>query len=172
MKIGASGPKKALLTAMAFWVLSLGGPSAGTELAVLRGLDTVFVVVEDLPPRAVELGLSADEIKDQTAACLKQAGLSVPTFSYEDGYLYIRVPVVMEAFSVEVSLREAVSLKRAGRKAVRAATWMKSVTGVHRDDGRVIKAALQEIIDGFIAGYRASTPAGKKPDRRTSLSPN
>lgn len=165
MKIGASGPTRALFTAMALWGLSLGGPSARTELPLLRGLDTLFVAVEDLPPRAVELGLSVDEIKDQTAARLKQAGLSVPAFSYEDAYLYIRVPVVMEAFSVEVSLREDVSLKRAGRKAVRAATWMKSVTGVHREDGRVIKAALQEIIDGFIADYRASSPAGKKPAR-------
>lgn len=164
MKI-AGGPTRVLFTAMALWSLGLGGQSARTDFPVLRGFDTLFVVVEDLPRRAIELGLSVDEIKDQMAAHLKQAGLSVPTFSYEDAYLYIRVPVVMEAFSVEVSLREVVALKRSGRKAVRAATWMKSVTGVHRDDGRMIKAALQEIIDGFIAEYRASSTDRKKTAR-------
>lgn len=165
MRIDAGGRARGLAAAMALWGLSLGGPPGTTERPILRGLDTLFVVVEDLPSRAAALGLSVDEIKDQTAARLKRAGLSVPSFSYEDAYLYIRVAVVMEAFSVEVSLREAVSLKRTGRKAVRAATWMKSVTGVHREDVRVIKAAVEEIIDGFIADLRASSPAGQKPAR-------
>jgi len=69
----------------------------------------------------------------------------------------------MEAFSVEVSLREVVAIKRNGRKAYRAATWMRSVTGVHRDDGRVIKTALQEIVEGFVNDVLASSAPGKRP---------
>ena len=124
----------------------------------LKGLEAVFVLVEDLPRGAVEIGLTTEKLKAVTESKLRQAGLSVPTFSYDDPYLYISIHVVDEAFSVEVSLRESVVVKRRRSMTGRAVTWLNSITGVHRGDGNLFLDGLQEILDAFISDFHKANP--------------
>ncbi len=136
--------------------------AADSNSLALKGITSVFVLVEDLPPGASEMGLTAEMIKNETESQLKRAGLSVPTFSYDDPYLYLKLSVVGEAFSVDVSLRDYVVLKRDRRITCAAAIWQKSITGVHRGDGRLFIEGLQEILDAFLNDFHTANP-GKKP---------
>jgi hypothetical protein len=86
----------------------------------------------------------------------------VPNFSYEDPYLDISVNVVNKAFSVEVSLRENVVLKRDKSISCRAATWSNSVTGVHSDDPSYIVDGLQALLDSFVHDYYRANPKNKQ----------
>jgi hypothetical protein len=122
----------------------------------------MFVLVEDLPQKAAEIGLTAERIKTETETKLREEGISVPDYSYEDPYLDISVNVVNMAFSVEVSLRESVVLKRDRSINCRAATWLNSVTGVYSDDPNYIVAGLQALLDSFLHDYYRANPKNKR----------
>lgn len=136
--------------------------TADSNFLALKGIKSVFVLVEDLPPGATKMGLTTEMIKNETESKLKREGLSVPTFSYDDPYLYLRLSVVDEAFSIDVSLRDYVVLKRDRRITCAAATWLKSITGVHRGDGSLFIEGLQKVLDAFLNDFHKANPE-KKP---------
>jgi len=125
----------------------------------------MFVRVEDLPQKAVEMGLMAEIIKAETEARLRGEGISVPNYSYEDPYLDISVNVVNMSFSVEASLRESVVLKRDKSINCRAATWLNSVTGVHSNNPNYIVAGLQALLDSFFHDYDQANPKKKRREK-------
>jgi hypothetical protein len=132
----------------------LAAQVADPTVPALKGIRSVFVLVEELPQRAVEMGLTSEMIKNEAESTLRREGLSVPSFSYEDPYLYLRISVSGEAFSIDLSLRDYVVLKRDRKIACAAATWMNSSTGVHRGDGNVLLEGLQELLDLFLNDLR------------------
>jgi hypothetical protein len=136
--------------------------TAHSNFLALKGIKSVFVLVEDLPRGVTEMGLTAEMIKNEAESKLKREGLSVPTFSYGDPYLYLSLRVVGEAFSIEVSLRDYVILKRDRKITCAAATWVENVTGVHHGDGSLFIEGLQEALDAFLTDYHKANPE-KKP---------
>jgi hypothetical protein len=136
--------------------------TADSNSFALKGLKSMFVLVEDLPQKATGIGLTTERIKTATELKLRGEGLSVPNYSYEDPYLHISINVVFQAFSVEVSLRENVVLKRDKSTNCRAATWLNSVTGVHSNNPNYIIDGLQVILDSFLRDYYKANPK-KKP---------
>jgi hypothetical protein len=128
----------------------------------LKGIKALFVLVEDLPQKATGIGLTTERIKTATELKLRGEGISVPNYSYEDPYLHISINVVYQAFSVEVSLRENVVLKRDKSINCRAATWLNSVTGVHSNDPNYIIAGLQAVLDSFLNDYYKANPKKKR----------
>jgi hypothetical protein len=124
----------------------------------LKGIKAMFVLVEDLPQGATGIGLTIERIKTATELKLRREGISVPNYSYADPYLDISINVVDKAFSVEVSLREKVVLKRDGSITCRAATWSNSVTGVHNGDPSLFIDGLQEVLDAFLNDYYKANP--------------
>ena len=156
------------LSAILFVSALIIGPCSAAQAAdpnalALKGLKTVFVLVEELPAAAIQMGLTKEMVKNEAESKLRQAGLSVPTFSYEDPYLFLRLSVVGEAFSLEASLRDYVVLKRDRKIACAAAIWMKNLTGVHHGDGSVFLEALREVLDSFLNDLRVANP--KKPPK-------
>ena len=144
--------------------------TADSNLLALKGLKSVFVLVEELPPGAAEMGLTIEMIKNETESRLRQEGLSVPTFSYEDPYLYLSLRIVGDAFSINVSLRDHVVLKRDRKITCAAATWLKSITGVHHGDGSLFIEGLQEVLDAFLNDFHKANPK-KKPGLNTIIQP-
>jgi hypothetical protein len=132
----------------------LAAQVADPAVPALKGIRSVFVLVEELPQRAFEMGLTSEMIKNEAESKLRREGLSVPSFSYEDPYLYLRISVIGEAFSINLSLRDYVVLKRDRKIACAAATWMNSSTGVHRGDGHVLIEGMQELLDAFLSDLR------------------
>lgn len=128
------------------------------NVLALKGIKSLFVLVEELPPLAAQLGLTAEMIKNETESKLRRAGLSVSSFSYEDPYLYLRLSVVGEAFSVIVSLRDYVVLNRDRKITCAAATWLNSSTGIHRDDGNVLLEGLNALLDAFLNDLGQANP--------------
>ena len=145
-----------------FISLCFASQTSNSNSAALKGLKTMFVLVEDLPQKAADMGLTAERIKTETEAKLRGEGISVPDYSYEDPYLDISVNVVNMAFSVEVSLRESVVLKRDKSINCRAATWLNSVTGVHSDNPNCIVDGLQALLDSFVHDYYQANPKNKQ----------
>jgi hypothetical protein len=127
----------------------------------LKGIKAIFVLVGDLPQKAAEIGLTTERIKTATELKLRGEGISVPNYSYEDPYLYISINVVYQAFSIEVSLRENVALKRDKSINCRAATWLNSITGVHSNDPNYIIDGLQVVLDFFLHDYYSANPKKK-----------
>jgi hypothetical protein len=127
----------------------------------LKGIKAVFILVEDLPQEAVAMGLTTESIKAAVASNLEQAGLSVPDYSIEDPYLAMSIHVVEKAFSIEVSLRENVALRRDTSITCRAATWMKNVTGVHRGDPGIFIDGVQRVLDSFLNDLHEANPKKK-----------
>jgi hypothetical protein len=145
-----------------FISLCFAGQTSRSNSAALKGLKTIFVLVEDLPQKAAEIGLTAERMKTETETKLREKGISVPNYSYENPYLDISVNVVNMAFSVEVSLRDSVVLKRDKSIHCRAATWLNSVTGVHSNDPNYIVAGLQALLDSFLNDYYQANPENKR----------
>ena len=150
------------ITSVFPFLISLCFAIQAANSAALKGMKAMFVLVEDLPQKAAEMGLTAERIKTETETKLRGEGISVPNFSYEDPYLDISVNVVNMAFSVEVSLRENVVLKRDKSINCRAATWLKSVTGVHSDDPSYIVDGLYVLLDSFVHDYYQANPKNKQ----------
>ena len=131
-----------------------GIQTSDSNFYALKGIKAVFVLVEDLPQKAGEMGLTSEDLKAAVAEDLRGAGLSVPDYSTEDPYLAISFHVVGEAFSIDVSLRENAVLRRDRKIACRAATWMKNVTGMHRGDPGVLLGGLRKAIELFLGDFR------------------
>ena len=146
----------------AFHIALFGIQTSDSNSNALKGIKAIFFLVEDLPQKATELGLTIERIKTATESKLREEGLSVPDYSYADPYLFISIHVVNRAFSVEVSLRENVVLKRAKSITCRAATWSNSVTGVHGGDPNSIIDGLQWVLDSFLNDYDKANPKKKR----------
>ena len=96
----------------------------------LKGIRTLGVVVEDLPPGAKVLGLTAEVIQTDVELKLRQTGLEVvPSgrISQAPGraYLYIRVNLTDEgkAANLEVEFKQDVQLERNSEHIPSATTW-------------------------------------------------
>ena len=96
----------------------------------LKGIRTLGVVVEDLPPGAKVLGLTAEVIQTDVELKLRQTGLEVvPSgkISQAPGraYLYVRVNLTDEgkAANIQLEFKQDVLLERNSEHIPSATTW-------------------------------------------------
>lgn len=126
------------LTTFCLAIIGLAGISSSPAAAQdtessrqsLKGIRTVGVVVEDLPPGAKVLGLTAEVIQTDVELKLRLTGLEVvPSgkISQAPGraYLYVRVNLTDEgnAANIEVELKQDVLLARNSEHTPSATTW-------------------------------------------------
>jgi hypothetical protein len=141
-----------------FLPLCFSGQTPDIRSAPLKGIKNMDVVVEDLTQAAAGIGLTRERIQSVTELKLRREGISVPSaFSFVLPYLYIRINVVGKAFSIDVSLKEDVTLKRDASITCGAATWSRNATGVSGDSPYIIQG-LQEILDEFLNDYYKANP--------------
>ena len=136
----------------------------------LTGLAGVYVAVEHLPDEAQRDALWEDQIRTDVELKLRQAGIAVLTLQQSVGtaagpILYINVQVTKNsariyAFSVDVELRQRVTLIQNPSMRVLAPTW--SAAGVIGTVGYQKLGSLREdvrdLTDQFINAYLAANP--------------
>jgi len=162
-----------VVIALAFFCLSLGvAPAESVDnertRQTLRGLEGVYVVVEDLRLEIEEEGLTRNEIHKMAVETLGAAG--VPVLS-EDAwqeapgspwlYLYahvIRREFVEErvfVFNLSIELKQKVNLTRAPEEEdVFATTWSRALLGKsgYLED---VRKGVQVCLEDFIDAYRS-----------------
>lgn len=133
----------------------------------LRGLKGIYVVSQfvDLQPA----GMTTGSVEKSVKAELTKAGVQVdaePKAAHADANLSITVDTIKQSqlgvyvFTVEVAVTQDVQLTRLPHAApVAARTWSKTIQGITtpvRTD--IIRQALKQQVDRFIAAYRAVNP--------------
>lgn len=139
----------------------------------LRGLNGVGVVVESLQSDVERDGLTRSLIRTDTELALRQAGIRV--LSEEESlnepgspYLYVNLSTVKSAvlyaftsylYSLQISLRQDVTLTRDTNTKVSAMTWHTSVLGsVDATKLENIRKTLRDSLNKFINDYLAANP--------------
>ena len=132
----------------------------------MKGLQGVFVLIEDLNPPEEQAGLKTADIQADAVQQLKAAG--IPLLSKEQGMqtpgmptLYISVSIASSAttdlwpFSIDVNLEQEATLKRNPEIFVPTAiTWhVGSIGAVDRSNIRSVRDRVNEQVAKFVNAY-------------------
>ena len=136
------------------------------DRASLKGLQGVFVLVEDLNPPEEEAGLKAADIQADAEQQLKAAG--IPLLSKAQNLdtpgmptLYVSVSVASSTatdvwpFSIDVNLEQQATLKRSPDTFVpTAVTWhVGSLGAVDKSNIRSVRERVNEQVAKFVNAY-------------------
>ena len=166
---------KTVLAALAFLSAGVVSPLVGQgdneyTRKTLAGLTGLYVSVEQIPDEMQRDGLDTTQILTDVELKLRQAGITVLTrqewlSTAAAPYLYVNVqaiknPANFYAFSVDVQLRQRVTLVHDPAVLILATTW--SATGVIGTVGskklRSLREAVRDLTDQFINAYLAANP--------------
>jgi hypothetical protein len=136
--------------------------------ATLRGINTVTVSIEPIPPAALAAGISDRAVLDNVHRVLRSGGIAIVE-SDADAQLAITINAIGIqtssrsirgiAFTVAVSAEQEVRLIRIPITST-LSTWRQAGIGVA--SGSKVKdalyAQLMEYLDAFIAAHHAANP--------------
>jgi hypothetical protein len=140
--------------------------SVPTGRETLRGLPGVEVLVESIPPELERTGLTTAGLQTDLAQRLKAGDITVYTTQRENPspakpYLYVHLnplelPDGLQAVAIQVHVRQTLQSLVTNSRVVNAMTWdMHTVVAFRPPDVRELKATVLEMVDGFIADWRA-----------------
>jgi hypothetical protein len=123
----------------------------------LKGVTTTRVVVEDLKPQFVEIGLDESAVRKDVELRLRTAGLKVVDLD-EPSFLYINLNLTKDlaAAEIDVEFQEPVYLAR-NFERVLAATWGKGGT-ITCPDAQFIRDRLKDLVDQFLDEWLKQNP--------------
>lgn len=125
----------------------------------LKGMNAVYVTVENIPEGGKVLGITAETIQTYVELILLQAGMTVTTLA--DGHklpgrphVYVRVNLMKgaEAASIQVELKQDAVLDRNAEHAPSVVTW--DIGYLHiNPTARSIRDDVKESIDAFLNAW-------------------
>ncbi len=110
----------------------------------------IYLLVENLSPAAVEIGLAKEAIQAAVESRLRSAQLYNPEASTP--FLYVYVHVVGIAFHIDLEYNKQL-LDLASGLTSRAITWSTGTTGTHGRDASFILASVSELMDLFLVEF-------------------
>ncbi len=133
----------------------------------LRGLPGVMVVVEDLKEDAQADGLTAADLQNHTEFKLAEAGIPVlPLEEWRSAsgrpWLYVSVNTLRHIagyfFSVDVQLKQEVSLPRQPSIVTSSSTWELGSIGFVMANklSAKVRDSVETHLEGFISDFRAA----------------
>jgi hypothetical protein len=134
------------------------------ENDTLKGINALFVIVENLSSGATELGLTKEVLQTDVELKLRLAGISVVT--QEAGvklpgtpYLWVQVTVTegAHAANIAVAVRQDVRLERNDGLAFGASTWDVNLT-VASPTAQGIRDYNKDIVDQFLNAWLSVNP--------------
>ena len=111
----------------------------------------IYLVVEGLHNDAAEIGISEDQIGTTVRSRLRAA--RIYNADRISPYLYVRVTVVGQAFSVQLSLWKFLTEVLAPGIQGMAQTWVTGSIGTHGQDAGYILQSVSNHTDKFIDEY-------------------
>jgi len=142
-----------------------------SNLATLRGLQGVGVLVEQLPPEVENEGLRRNQIQAEVESKLRMAGIKVLTKEEcakmpGEPYLYINLNINITKtesdiypYSIDVMLIQKVFLLRDPEKNTYTMTW--STGGIGSIDKQILaqlRESVMNVVDVFIHAYLTENP--------------
>ena len=154
-----------VIVAMAAAVHPLLASDTPSDRATLKGVKSVFVLVENLGPEVQRDGLTLDQLQTDAELRLRQSGINVVTASDKsDGYLYIHINTLkgasgLYAYNASVSFQHLVIVL--GNQAwATAETWSTALiatVGVNNFP-RSARGTVDDQVDKFINAYLSVNP--------------
>lgn len=146
---------------------------------MLAGITEVKVVVEELNPAAMRLGITESGVQAYVELRLRQSGVAVASDSSSSGvFVYVRISVMpISGFDANVHMSELklfqqVTLRREPRLGSNlAATWHQSAglnVGPSDTTPYAIRRDLAELLDQFCNDLLAANAARRVLPRRES----
>jgi hypothetical protein len=146
------------------------GQAKADAVESLRGLESVFVIVEKLSPDVEQDGLHQDQIRTDVELRLRTAGIRVPKRAESlatpgNPYLLVNITTLkygrVYAAFVEIQLHQTVALDRAKDIVViGAGTWGSAALKI--DDARFVSERIRQSVgdkvDEFINDYLSVNP--------------
>lgn len=144
-------------------IMAINGKS---NLATLRGLKGVGVIIEDLPAEVEKAGLLKSQLQVEVEFKLRSAGIKVLTREEclktpGEPYLYINININTSKtessifpYTIDAMLIQKVMLLRDPDKITYAVTW--SIGGVGSVDKSILPSLrmnVEEVVDKFIYAY-------------------
>ena len=139
-------------------VLTMGAATAQSldldrtieRFELFNNCEPMYLLVENLPPDAAEIGLSKQGVQAAVESRLRSARLYDSSGS--SSYLYVNVNVVGAAFGVELEYYQRVLTLESGLRGS-AVTWGTGLTGTHGRDANYILSLVSRLMDTFLSKY-------------------
>jgi hypothetical protein len=128
------------------------------ERQTLVGITAVKVLVEQLPPGAAKLGLTAGSIQTDVELKLRLAGMR--TMASSATYLYVNVNVIgsSRAANILVELRQNARLENYPTiLAIGATTWRSGSLG-ENPNAQGIRNTIKDLVDQFLNDWLSVNP--------------
>jgi len=137
--------------------------------ATLRGLQGMYVLIEDMKPESERAGLTTQQLHTEVKGQLRHAGMPVLTkdqaFRVQGApYVYVYVhllphPIGLTAYSILVEVNQRASLDRNGSSAY-VSTWSVQRLGtVGSQHLAAVRNDVRGQADHFINVYRSVNPS-------------
>ena len=137
-----------------------------TGRETLRGLPGLEVLIESIPPELERAGLTTAGLRTELEQRLKAGGVAVYASQKENPspakpYLYVHLnplelPGQLQAVAIQVHVRQTLQSLVTNSHIVNAMTWDRhTVIAMRPTDMSLLKETVLEMVDGFIADWRA-----------------
>ena len=114
------------------------------------------IVIESLNPEySQHTGLTEKAVLNAVESRIRTARLFAATIDQDrdrDQYLYVRVAIFNNAFSIRVALYRFVKDIGYGLSSY-VAVWERATVGTHGNNGQYILGSVSEFMDHFLAAY-------------------
>ena len=144
---------------------------ARTEKETLKGINSLYVTIENLHPDAAVIGLDSTVLRKDIEGKFKTAGITVPfaLIGNEDPYLNVAITVHYNKetdfvyYALSISLLQPVVLAKTSNLSFYGRTWFTSSAGgaAKKESVQVIREEINRKIDAFLKDYRAVNPKKK-----------
>ena len=144
-------------------------PTLDPDIASLRGLVTLSVVVEELAPTAAQNGITRESLETIIEQRLRQSGIRVVDNPASDATLYLRITFLVRATTKGTPLgavyHAGLELQQIARLEKNQAwayptSWRTGDLVVHAVDGIAenVRFQLNQQMDKFLTAYLAANP--------------
>ena len=147
---------------------SVNAEWAKNQSATLKGINSLYVTIENLHPDAAEIGLNSSMLRKDIEDKFKAAGITIPfaLVGNEDPYLNMVITVHYDKakdfvyYALHISLLQPVILTKTSNLSCYGRTWFVSSAGgaSKKESVQVIRADIEKQIDRFLNDYRAANP--------------
>lgn len=111
----------------------------------------MYLLVEGLPPDALETGLSQESIQAAVESRMRSARIYTSDQSAL-AYLYVNLNISNLAFNLRLEFKKWV-YDFASDSELTASTWSAAATGMHGNDSSYLLSVLSQHMDQFLVEY-------------------
>jgi len=120
----------------------------------MGGAKNICLVVEDVGGHAHNIGFSVDFIRAKVQSHLRKSGLQHSKDCGQDGYLYVNLQVLKDAYAIKIQFKRIVNYHLDSRvSSVLGSVWEINGMGHHGGVGDFVVSHILDKLDIFIAAY-------------------